>query len=63
MTSRVDRLRGELDGLGAASFLVSNPVNVRYLTGFESSNAFVLVGRRRAITQPPFFWIRLFFLD
>jgi Xaa-Pro aminopeptidase len=26
-----------------ASFLISNPVNVRYLTGFESSNAFVLV--------------------
>jgi Xaa-Pro aminopeptidase len=38
-------LRAELDRLGAASFLVSNPINVRYLTGFESSNAFVLVRR------------------
>jgi Xaa-Pro aminopeptidase len=32
-----------LEGLGAKSFLVSSPVNVRYLTGFESSNAFALV--------------------
>jgi len=32
-----------MERLEVASFLVSNPVNVRYLTGFESSNAFVLV--------------------
>ena len=43
MKRRVERLRAELDRLEVASFLVSNPVNVRYLTGFESSNAFVLV--------------------
>ena len=43
MNGRVERLRAELDRLEVASFLVSNPVNVRYLTGFESSNAFVLV--------------------
>jgi Xaa-Pro aminopeptidase len=46
---RVERLRAELDGLGAGSFLVSDPVNVRYLTGFESSNAYLLVGRGRAL--------------
>jgi Xaa-Pro aminopeptidase len=45
MNARIERLRGELDRLGAASFLVSNPINVDYLTGFESSNAFVLVTR------------------
>jgi len=39
----VDRLRGRLEQVEAASFLVSNPVNVRYLTGFQSSNAFLLV--------------------
>jgi Xaa-Pro aminopeptidase len=43
VNQRVERLRAELDGLEADSFLVSNAVNVRYLTGFESSNAFVLV--------------------
>ncbi len=43
MNGRVERLRAEMERLEVASFLVSNPVNVRYLTGFESSNAFVLV--------------------
>jgi Xaa-Pro aminopeptidase len=45
----VERLRAELDGLGAASFLVSNPINVRYLSGFESSNAFVLVKHKQVL--------------
>jgi Xaa-Pro aminopeptidase len=49
MTARVDRLRAELEQLGAASFLVSDPVNVRYLTGFESSNAFVLVKHKQVL--------------
>ena len=43
MSARVDSLRARLDGFGAASFLVSNPVNVRWLSGFESSNAALLV--------------------
>jgi Xaa-Pro aminopeptidase len=43
MNGRVGRLRAEMQRLEVESFLVSNPVNVRYLTGFESSNAFVLV--------------------
>ncbi len=46
---RVGRLRGELAGLGAATFLVTHPVNVRYLTGFESSNAAVLIGGDRLL--------------
>jgi Xaa-Pro aminopeptidase len=49
MNGRVDRLLGELESLEAASFLVSNPVNVRYLTGFESSNAFVLVKHKEVL--------------
>jgi Xaa-Pro aminopeptidase len=40
---RVERLRAELDGLGVRSFLVTAPVNVFYLTGFESSNAAAVV--------------------
>jgi Xaa-Pro aminopeptidase len=43
LNGRVGGLRAEMERLEVASFLVSNPVNVRYLTGFESSNAFVLV--------------------
>jgi Xaa-Pro aminopeptidase len=49
MSGRIDRLRQELDAVQAASFLVSNPINVRYLTGFESSNAFVLVKPDQAV--------------
>ena len=36
-----------MDDACSASFLISNPINVRYLTGFESSNAFVLVDLER----------------
>ena len=43
MNARVERLRGELDRLGARTFLVTAPVNVFWLTGFESSNAALLV--------------------
>jgi Xaa-Pro aminopeptidase len=45
----VERLRGELGRLGAASFLVTDPVNVHYLTGFESSNAATLVRADRVL--------------
>jgi Xaa-Pro aminopeptidase len=47
--SRIERLRVTFDSLEVESFLVSNPVNVRYLTGFESSNAFVLVKREQVL--------------
>lgn len=45
MNSRVERLREELDRLGASSLLVTNPFDVRYLSGFVSSNAALVVGR------------------
>jgi Xaa-Pro aminopeptidase len=41
--SRVDRLRERLE----APFLVSNPINVRYLSGFVSTNAALLVEPER----------------
>jgi Xaa-Pro aminopeptidase len=41
--ARIERLLAELDGLGAESFLVTHPVNVFWLTGFDSSNAACLV--------------------
>ena len=43
MTDRIDRLRTALD----EPLLVSNPVNIRYLVGFESSNAALLVEPER----------------
>jgi len=49
MAARIERLRAELDRLGAASFLVSDPVNVLYLTRFQSSNAFVLVKHKQVV--------------
>jgi Xaa-Pro aminopeptidase len=49
MRERLERLRDGLEGLGAGTFLVTNPVNVRYLTGFDSSNAALLVGRDRVL--------------
>jgi Xaa-Pro aminopeptidase len=49
VNARVERLRGELDALGVGSLLVSNPLNVRYLSGFESSNAFVLVKHKHVL--------------
>ena len=47
MNDRVGKLRDELERVEAATFLVSDPVNVAYLTGFESSNAMALVSRDR----------------
>ena len=46
---RLDRLRAELERADAATFLVSDPVNVAYLTGFRSSNAALLVSADRAL--------------
>ncbi len=49
MNGRVERLRAQLDAAGAGSFLVTRAVNVRYLTGLESSNAALLAGRDRLV--------------
>ena len=43
MSRRIDRLRAWLDDQEARGFLVTEPVNVRYLTGFVSSSAALLV--------------------
>jgi Xaa-Pro aminopeptidase len=43
MSGRAEKLQGQLAELGLAAFLVTNLVNVRYLTGFVSSNAALLV--------------------
>ena len=48
MNERIERLRVHLEPASARTFLISDPVNVRYLTGFESSNAVLLVGAERS---------------
>ena len=47
MSARLERLRKRLRETDAAVFLVSNGTNVRYLTGFESTNAWLLVDEGR----------------
>lgn len=48
MTARLQRLRGRLAELDVAALLVSDGTNVRYLTGFASSNAWLLVAAGHA---------------
>jgi Xaa-Pro aminopeptidase len=43
---RAERLLATLDGAGVDSLLVSDLVNVRYLTGYTGSNGLALVGHR-----------------
>jgi Xaa-Pro aminopeptidase len=40
---RIDRLRAKLEGEGVHGLLVTQPTNVRYLTGFSGTNGQVLV--------------------
>jgi Xaa-Pro aminopeptidase len=47
VTSRGRRVVQRLDELGVAAFLVTTPLNVRYLVGFASSNAALLVTGER----------------
>ena len=41
--ARIKLLRGKLAALRAQAFLVSDPHNVAYLSGFESSNGYLLI--------------------
>ena len=44
MSTRAERLAAALDGAGADLLLVTNLVNVRYLTGFTGTNGVALIG-------------------
>lgn len=44
LSARTERLIGELDGAGVDLILVTNLVNVRYLTGYTGSNGLALIG-------------------
>ncbi len=47
--ARIDKLRASFDGHNCDALLVTNLVNIRYLTGFTGSAAFCLVGRDRLV--------------
>ncbi len=49
VAARVERIRGRFDDLGVDALLVTEPVDVRYLTGFTGSAALVLVRRDRLV--------------
>jgi Xaa-Pro aminopeptidase len=49
MTSPLERLRARLDSEGFAAALISQPKNIRWLTGFSGSFARVVVGPDRAV--------------
>ena len=48
MAGRLERVRAEIEKRGAEALLITEPVNVRYLTGFTGSNAFLLLTGRSA---------------
>jgi Xaa-Pro aminopeptidase len=48
-TTRAERLVAELDGAGVELMLVSNLVNVRYLTGYTGSNGLAVVGAQTRV--------------
>jgi Xaa-Pro aminopeptidase len=45
VAARLGRVRAEIDGAGCEALLVTNLINVRYLTGFTGSAALLLVPR------------------
>lgn len=49
MGTRAERLIAALDGAGVDLMLVTNLVNVRYLTGFTGSNGLALIGPRTRV--------------
>jgi Xaa-Pro aminopeptidase len=48
-SERRDRLTGRLKAEGLDGLLVSNPVNVTYLTGFSGESSYLLLGSERAL--------------
>ncbi len=49
MSQRLDRLRARLDGLRVDGVVVTDPVDVRYLSGFRGEDATLVVGHDAAL--------------
>jgi Xaa-Pro aminopeptidase len=48
-TRRRERLARALSGEGLDAYLINNPVNVSYLTGFSGDSSYLIVGRDRCL--------------
>ncbi|MBO0475936.1 aminopeptidase P family protein [Vagococcus sp. DIV0080] len=48
MINRVDKLREKMKAEGIASFLITSPYNLRYLTGFTGTTGVALIGLEEA---------------
>jgi len=46
--SRITTLRGSLESLEIDAMLVTDPINVRYLSGFTGDSSYLLIGSERA---------------
>ena len=49
MTGRLDNLRGGLEALRVDAVLVTDPMDVRYLSGFRGEDATLVVGHEAAL--------------
>ena len=49
MSARLDRCRRLLEGLRVDGIIVTDPVDVRYLSGFRGDDATLVVGRAAAL--------------
>ena len=49
MNARLDRCRRLLDGLRVDGVIVTDPVDVRYLSGFRGDDATLVVGHAAAL--------------
>lgn len=52
MSARADRLEKSVTGQGLDALVVTNLVNVRYLTGYTGSNGICVVGRTCVSSSP-----------
>jgi Xaa-Pro aminopeptidase len=57
LSARTDRLIAALDGAGIELLLVTNLVNVRYLTGYTGSNGLALIGPQTRIFVTDFRYV------
>ena len=48
MEQRLERLRELLDEAGCEAFLINQPANLRYFTGYSGDSAFLLLDRKKA---------------
>ena len=59
MTSRLSALTAQFNRLGIEALFVSDPVNIRYLTGYKPEDAWLLVSRKNVYYITDFRYVEL----